>query len=290
VQWPLASKPIDPRKIPFYNLHYLYAGTTPTDPTMVWGTDVDTEGLEEHVRRTNRTSSAMVSGAHVLLQAVGRSIARHPQLNRRVVGRRIYAFRDVNIRMMTYNKRAKEVDVVLIKNADRVELERIAQLMWKRQCKALRGTSMDELDKQALRRWPNFLLRWAVWGYFWLDRNFRLPKTGKIDRVSSAPVLVNYLGFPGAPSMRAYKPSNHPDESSHLSVTMGRTESRPVVREGAVVAGSVAPLFVRADHRIADAYLMAQFISTLTGFLAAPASMEPDKALSDRENASARAA
>lgn len=290
MQWPLASKPIDPAKIPFYNLHYLYAGTTPTDPTMVWGTDVDTEALEEHIRRLNETSSTFVSGAHVLLQAVGRAIARHPQLNRRVVGRRIFAFREVNIRMMTYNKRAEEVDVVLIKNADRVGLERIAQVMWKRQCKAIRGTSMDELDKQALRRWPNFLLRWAVWAYFGIDRNFRLPKTGKIDRVSGAPVLVNYLGFPGAPPMRTYKPSNHPDESSHLSVTMGRTESRPVVREGAVVARPVAPLFVRADHRIADAYLLAQFVSTLARFLAAPASMEPGATREDREDISARAA
>lgn len=290
MQWPLASKPIHPAKIPFYNLHYLYAGTTPTDPTMVWGTDVDTEALEEHVKRLNRTSSTMVSGAHVLLQAVGRAIARHPQLNRRVVGHRIYPFRDVNIRMMTYNKREEEVDVVLIKNADRVGLERIAQLMWKRQCKAIRGTSMDELDKQALRRWPNCLLRWAMRGYFWLDRNFRLPKTGKIDRVSGAPVLVNYLGFAGAPSMRTYKPSNHPDESSHLSVTMGRTESRPVVREGAVVARKVAPLFVRADHRIADAYLLAQFVGALTGFLAAPATMEPGETSEDRGDTSARAA
>jgi hypothetical protein len=286
----LASKPIDPAKIPFYNLHYLYAGTTPTDPTMVWGTDVDTEALEAHVKRMNRTSSTMVSGAHVLLQAVGRAIARHPQLNRRVVSHRIFAFRDVSIRMMTYNKREGEVDVALIKGADRIGLERIAQLMWKRQCKAIRGTSMDELDKQALRRWPNFLLRRAMRWYFWVDRNFRLPKTGKIDRISGAPVLVNYLGFPGAPPMRAYKPSNHPDESSHLSVTMGRTEPRPVVRNGGVAVRNMAPLFVRADHRIADAYLLAQFVATLAGFLAAPQTMEPGAEVEEGEDPSARAA
>jgi len=290
VQWPLASRPIRPAEIPFYNLHYLYAGRSPSDPTMVWGTDVDAEALEDHVKRANDGSPTVISIAHVLLQAVGRAISRHPQLNRRVVGHRIFAFREINIRMMTYDKRQGEVDVVLIKNADRIELERIAQVMWKNQWKSLRGTSLDHLDKQTLRRWPNPFLCWAVKAYFWLDRNFRLPKTGKIDRISSAPVLVNYLGFPGAPAMRAYKPSNHPDESSHLSVTMGRIELRPVVRDREIVVRPTAPLFVRADHRIADAYLLAQFVNTLTGFLAAPATMESGEASQDPKETSAQAA
>ncbi|MFH1923250.1 MAG: 2-oxo acid dehydrogenase subunit E2 [Planctomycetota bacterium] len=290
MEWPLASKPISPGKIPFYNLHYLYTGKSSSDPTMVWGTDVDAEALEDHVRHKNESSAAVVSVAHVLLQAVGRAIARHPELNRRVVGHRIYDFREINIRMMTYNKRTGEVDVVLIKNADSVGLERIAQMMWRNQWKALRGTSLDHLDKATLRRWPHALLRWGIKGYFWLDRNFRLPKTGKIDRVSSAPVLVNYFGFPGVPPLRSYKPSNHPDESSHLSVTMGRIEPRPVVRANEVVVRPIAPLFVRADHRIADAYLLAQFVTTLTAFLTAPATMEPGEVTSEQKEASAEAA
>lgn len=290
MEWPLVSKPISPGKIPFYNLHYLYAGGHRSDPTMVWGTDVDAEALEAHVRRKNESSAAVVSVAHVLLQAVGRAIARHPELNRRVVGHRIYDFREVNIRMLTYNKRTGEVDVVLIKNADSIGLERIAQLMWRNQWKALRGTSLDHLDKQTLRRWPHALLRWGIKGYFWLDRNFRLPKTGKIDRVSSAPVLVNYFGFPGGPPLRSYKPSNHPDESSHLSVTMARIEPRPVVRGNEVVVRLVAPLFVRADHRLADAYRLAQFVNTLTTLLSAPGTMEPGEATLEQEEASAEAA
>ena len=166
MEWPLASRPVSPAKIPFYNLHYLYAGKSPSDPTMVWGTDVDAEALEDHVRRANESSPSMISVAHVLLQAVGRAIARHPQLNRRVVGHRIYDFREINIRMLTYNKRTAEVDVVLIKNADRIELARIAQIMWKNQWKSLRATSLDHVDKATLRRWPHALLRWGIKGYF----------------------------------------------------------------------------------------------------------------------------
>ena len=59
---------------------------------------------------------------------------------------------------------------------------------------------------------------------------------------------------------------------------MGRVEQRPVVREGQVVVGEVAPLFVRADHRIASAYQMAQFSQTIRKFLINPQAMEEPKA------------
>jgi hypothetical protein len=87
-------------------------------------------------------------------------------------------------------------------------------------------------------------------------------------------VLVNYLGFPGAPPMRMYKPSKFPDETSLLSVTLGRIEERPAVREGSVVVRRMAPLFVRADHRVTDAYVLGRFVASLQEALTNPASLE----------------
>jgi pyruvate/2-oxoglutarate dehydrogenase complex dihydrolipoamide acyltransferase (E2) component len=74
--------------------------------------------------------------------------------------------------------------------------------------------------------------------------------------------------------MRMYKPSKFPDESSLLSVTLGRAEQRPAVYQDRVVARRVAPLFVRADHRVTDAHVLAQFISTLRGILQDPQAAE----------------
>jgi hypothetical protein len=278
MEWPLASSPVKLKEIPFYNLHYLFACGNPADPNMVWGTDVEAEGLESYLKLRNAGSKSLVTVGHVLVQAVGRALARFPQLNRRVVGRRIYSFRETNVRMMAYNKKRGEVEVVLIRNADRLGLERIARTLWKYQYHSLKDTSPDHVDKEALRWWPAPVLRWMIGTYLWLDRHFRLPKVGRIDRISNAPVLVNYLAFSGAPPMRAYKPSHFPDESSHLNVTMGRIEPRPVVRGQTVVVRRLAPLFVRADHRLADPYLLGQFLNTLCTFLADPAQMEPQDA------------
>jgi hypothetical protein len=276
MEWALESRPFPVTGIPFYNLHYLYACPSPADPTMVWGSTVDAQGLEAYIQQVNLTSPILITAAHVLLQAVGRTLAEFPQLNRRVVGRRIYAFRDVNVRIMTYDRQREEVDVVLIRHADHLNLVRIAQLLWRSQTDTARGVSLDYQDKQWLRRWPERLLRWAIRGYLSLDRNFRLPKVGRIDRISSAPVLVNYFGFAAAPSLHAYKPSSFPDGSSHLNVTMGRIEPRPVVVNGQVEVRRIAPLFVRADHRLADPFVLARFVSTLQTLLQDPARMETE--------------
>ena len=282
MQWPLADKPIPSDQVPFYNLHYLYGCRPPADPTIVWGTDVPAEQLNQYVRTRNRDSKTLISVAHVLVQAVGRALRQHPHMNRRVVGKRIFDFRNVNVRMMTYNRQQNEVEVLLIRNVDSLSLERVARILWKNQHRGAAGDTMDHADKAWLRsRFPGPLLGWIIRSYLFLDSHFNLPKVDRIDRIACSPVLVNYLAFGGAPPMRGYKPSNYPHESSTLSVTMGRVERRPVIENGEVVVGQVAPLFVRADHRIASAYHLAQFTQTIRQLLADPAQMEPLMEASD---------
>lgn len=278
MKWPLARKPIPADQIPFYNLHYIYGCRPPADPTIVWGTEVPAEGMKAYVRECNQNSKTLISQAHVLIQAVGRALKKHPELNRRIVGRRIYDFRNVNVRMMTYNRQQKEVEVLLIRNVDSLSLERIARILWKNQHRAAKHDSIDHADKAWLRNsFPGPLLGWIVRSYLYLDSKFSLPKVDRIDRMTCSPVLVNYLAFSGAPPMRAYKPSNFPHESSSLSVTMGRIEKAPIVRDGQVVVGQVAPLFVRADHRIASAYQLAQFTESIRKILMDPQQMEAPK-------------
>jgi len=289
MHWPLTSPPVSPAEIPFYNLHYLHACDTPSDPTILWGTQIDAEALESYVRERNGSGGPLISAAHVLVQAVGRALEEHPRLNSRVVGHRIYRYRDVNVRIMVYDKRRNETDVLLIPGADRMPLADIARIVWGSQCQSAGGALPMDRDKQRIRRLPGALFRWILRAYLWLDRNFRLPGVGRIDRLSHAPVLVNYLSFPDAPPMRLYKPSKYPDESSHLSLTMGRIEEMPVVHEGEICVRRTAPLFVRADHRLADPYLLARFLSTLCKHLSHPEALEPQQPVVAKEGACAAA-
>jgi len=273
MHWPIERQPIAPRELPYFNLHYLYGCSASSDPTMVWGTEVDAEELRSFVQQRNQCGTVLISPAHVLLVAVGRALARFPHLNCRVIRRRVHRFREISVRAITYDPRRREVEIVLVRNAHELSLEEMAKLMWKNQRKAAKGASLEHSDRRLIHRMPDFVLRWGFKAFVWMERNLRLPSI-RLNRLSSAPVVVNYLGFAGAPPMRMYKPSAYPNESSHLSVTMGPIEMRPVVHNGLLAARHVAPLFVRGDHRLTDAYLLGRFVGTLRDYLANPATIE----------------
>ena len=274
MHWPVQRTPVSNADVPFFNLQYLHGCETPADPTMVWGSEVDVENLENYVRARNADSQILLSPAHVLLQAVGRALAMHIDLNRRVIGRRVYEFSRVNILTSLYSKQRRDVDVVVIKDADLIALDEIARVLWKASYEAMRDASPMARDKRRLRRLPGWLLGRLLRTYLWLDRHVRLPIWGRIDRLRSGPVLVNYLSFHGIPPLLAYKPAVFPTGSWMLNVTMGPAQQKPVVQDGQIVVRPMAPLFVRADHRTADAYLLGQFVSSLRNLLADPAQME----------------
>jgi hypothetical protein len=269
------TRAVPSSEISFINHQYLHGCHDTSDPTMVWGTDVDAEELLAFVKRCNDTSEVLISVAHVLIKAVAQALVRFPDLNCRIVGGRIYRFRDVNIRMISYDPKTSDVDILTFLQADQAKLSDIGRFLWDHQLQLATGEYADRFDKEMLGRFcPVWLRRSAIRWFWWLDRNFRLPRIGRIDRHLDSSVIVNYLAYADAPPMRMYKPSKFTDETSLLSVTMGRMEQMPVVRGGRVVAGRVAPLFVRGDHRVTDAHRLSHFVHCLREFLEHPHSLE----------------
>ncbi|MCH5374208.1 MAG: 2-oxo acid dehydrogenase, partial [Planctomycetes bacterium] len=115
MHWPLVSPPVPRRDIPLYNLYYLHTSEVgQPDPTMLWGTDVEVAGMQAYLRQQNQSSPVLISTAHVLVRATAVALATHRELNRRVVGRRVYGYRQINVRMAFQNPRRAEVDVDLL--------------------------------------------------------------------------------------------------------------------------------------------------------------------------------
>jgi 2-oxoacid dehydrogenases acyltransferase (catalytic domain) len=81
---------------------------------------------------------------------------------------------------------------------------------------------------------------------------------------------VNDLSFPGAPPMRSYKPTQFPDQSDSLRLTLGPTENKVVARGDHFASISIMPLFVRADHRLADAQQVGRFVAVVRNLLNHP--------------------
>jgi len=271
MKWPLQDRPVPDDRIPLYNRFYLHAPrASHVDPTMVWGTEIDADALQVFLRERNRSGKVVLTTAHALIRATALALAQYPALNVRLVGRRIFAFRDVSIRTAFVHRRTGEIDVLLVAAADQKSLEQIGQEVWQRLLQAGRGKGPRDRDRGRLRETSPFWFRQLLRMYGFLDRHFRLPSVGRLDELRGGAAMVNDLSFPGAPPIRSYKPTRFPDPSDSLNLTLGAIESKVVARGDGFAETHVMPLFVRADHRLVDAYQLGRFVAAVRDLLSHP--------------------
>lgn len=278
-RWPLLPEPVPHDRLSLWNFYYLHACPPPRDPTMVWGTEADCAALQAYLRRVNAESDVIVTPAHVLIAATARALASHPQFNRRVLKRRVWDYRQVNVVMPFQKKQTIGVDVTLFEHADRKSVAEIAGEAWRTASAAARGGS--GVKEPVYMKFPRWLQARLVPFHVWLVNTLNRPvrETNKRQRTASA--LVNFYGAKDMAPLRSYKPSRMPYDIAMTSVTMGAIEPRAVAVGGEIVVRPIAPLFIRADHRLVDAYDVGRFAETIRKLLANPESL--DAAASGRD-------
>lgn len=271
MKWPLTSKPTAEHEIPLFNRLYLHArGDGGPDPTIGWLTEVSWDSISSFLTQQNSQLPLMVTPAHLLIRSVAESLRRHPELNRRVVGRKLRDFRAVNVCLATRTNSDREVHPVLIERADELSIADIATRLWEKQLELRRASAKELKDRKRMARLPGWVFRRVMRTYDQLDRWFALPIVSRLDRYRNSPVLVNDFTFAGAPLMRGYKPSRFPDQSKTINVTLGPPEEKVVWQDNQAQPIKVAPLSVRIDHRICDGFELAKFVSTLSTVLNSP--------------------
>ena len=271
MKWPLADRPIPDRELPLYNRFYLHASAASrSDPALVWGTEIEAGALQSFLRERNRDGRVVITPIHLLIRATALALAQYPDMNVRIVGRRIYNFRDINIRMAFFHRRNRDIDLLKISRADHKSLDEIAQEVWNGLLQAGRNERDRDRDLARLRRLPGFFFRSLMRFYNFLDRHFRLPRLGRLTETREGCATVNDLSFPGAPPMRSYKPTRFPDGSDSLNLTIGPIETKVVERAGQFASVVVMPLVMRADHRIVDAYVGGRFLALVRDLLNEP--------------------
>jgi hypothetical protein len=271
MKWPLRDRAIPYRQVHLHNRFYLHASAaSQVDPTIVWGTEIDADTLQAFLRERNRDGRVVITVAHALIRATALALAQFPEMNVRIVGRRVYSFRDINIRMGFFHRRNAEVDLIMIQCANLKSLDQIGLEVWQRMLQAGRGEGGRDRDLARLRRVPGFWFRQIFRLYGFLDRHLRLPTLGRLDALRGSCAMVNDLSFTGAPPMRSYKPSRFPDQSDSFNLTLGPVEDKVVARSDHFVSIGIMPLLVRADHRVVDAYQVGRFLAAVRNFLNHP--------------------
>ena len=132
MKWPLKPKSIPKSQIPFFNHLYLNArGNGGPDSTIVWTSEVAWEPLSNFIDRYNQSNSCLISTSALLVQAVGQSLAKHTELNRRAVGRKVFEFAHCHVGLATRVSKANEVNVITIKDVETKSVGQIAAYLWK---------------------------------------------------------------------------------------------------------------------------------------------------------------
>jgi len=273
MEWPVHSPPLADTDIPIWHVYYLGACRAPSDPTMIWGTDVDVTGLDDYLQDVNRQSASLVSPAHVLVRAVASAIRLHPEINRRVIGSRVYRFKQINVMMALFNRWRPGGGNVVIERADELSLGDVAAELWRLHEASMRNPPRPPASPR-LERIKRFAARHMVPLYLWFVNNINQPALGEHAAEHGAGVHVNYIATRNLAPLQMYKASRFPCETCLTNVTMGAAEKRPAVINDQIVIRKIAPLFVRSDHRIIDASQLGPFVASLRRFLMEPALME----------------
>ncbi|MCH9655435.1 MAG: 2-oxo acid dehydrogenase subunit E2 [Planctomycetes bacterium] len=280
--WATHNKPVPLSEIGWVNTSYLGSTSRSCDPMMVWGTTVDMEEMDSFLEEHRTQHSTFVTPAHILIRAVTESLCQHPEVNRRVIGRKVYQYENVNIAMPMLQTSTGEVDCVFMQNVEELSIPEVANYLWDAVREKATKVAQDNkrakesswLKNRLIHLGRNLRLSWILRMCslgFTLGNWIRCPSIWPWQQgLNHAGAFVNYMGFSGAPPMISYKPSSLPMNSCNIAITMGPTEPRPVVIDDQVVIRKQASLFVRMDHRMINGNQAAAFISTLRTYLSEP--------------------
>lgn len=298
--WPTEQRPVPLEQLGWINTSYLGSSSPYSDPYLIWGTYVDMEEIDPFLSGIRKKTGTIVSTAHVLVASVAASLKKHPEINRRVIGRRVYDYRNVNIVMPMLRTSTGEVDSIFLRAVDELSLKEVAERFWNeaRQRAVHQSRLKNDSTNSSWVRWTR-LKRWLhlQWVHrmssvgFFLANRFRLPVTWDWEKeLHAAGAFVNYLGSPGAPPLTSHKLASLAMNSYSIAVTLGGIEPRPAVVDGEVVVRKQASLFVRVDHRFVNGHQAGEFVQTLRTYLADPAKLIAQSSIESSVQTQQRAA
>jgi len=211
----------------------------------------------------------------IILCAVVRAIGQRPQLNRFVVGRRLYQRNHIELSFAVKKEMSDEGGLTTVKV--RFEPADTLEIVGRRVREAVavgRGREHTPTEKEMsfVTRLPRFLVRFLVWAQGVLDYFNLLPAAVIRNDPLHASVFLANLGSVGleAAYHHLYDYGTVP-----LFATIGRVHKAPVVDEaGALAIREVVTVRYSYDERIADGFYAARSLELLKTFVEAPAQLE----------------
>jgi 2-oxoacid dehydrogenases acyltransferase (catalytic domain) len=271
------------RKLPSFRKMFPYLMRTRTESAVYYAQRVRIAKTLAWLDGANAARGKKITLFYVLLAAGVRTLALRPEVNRFVVGRRIYQRRTIDLSFVIKRELSEEASETTVKItfdprstfADVVE--KVGSVVRETR------ESHDSRDEEAaaiVAKLPRSLIRFAIWALRTLDYFGLLPAAFiKGDGLYASAFLAN-LGSIGADAVfhHLYEWGNAP-----FFVTVGRRKKEAVVDDkGELKVEDVIDLKFTVDERITDGVYLQGTISLLTDLIENPEKLEgPPASLPD---------
>jgi hypothetical protein len=271
------------RKLPSFRKMFPYLMRTRTESAVYYSQRLRIAKSLAWLERANAASGKKITLFHVLLAAGVRTLALRPEVNRFVVGRRIYQRRTIDLSFVVkreLNEEASETTVKITFDPRSTIADVVEKVSSVVKATKQSGTSRDEAATDIVTKLPRSLIRIAFWALRTLDYFGLLPAAFiKGDGLYASAFLAN-LGSIGADAVfhHLYEWGNAP-----FFVTVGRRKKEPVVDENSELkVEEVMDLKFTVDERITDGVYLRGTIDLLTDFIENPEKLEePPASLPD---------
>ena len=225
----------------------------PNDPTTYLTIDLDATNMNQLIDTIRSKTGVMVTMNHMIAKILGHCFYLYPDMNRVLIGSKVYYRSEINIFLMVMMKSNKMLDLsgVTISNIHQLSILELVEHVNQRVSELKSGGDQAiQRVQKLLTLLPSFLLK-PLLGllrnimYRWnLDLTFMgLPK----DRFGSASISsVGSLGYDSAliPLF--------PFSNCHLNVSVGKCIKKPVVYKDDVVVRPTVNVSFSMDHRVME--------------------------------------
>jgi len=263
------------RKLPGFRKIFPFLMRTRTESAVYFSKRLQVAPTMAWLNRANAGREKKLSLFYVLLAAAVRTLALRPEVNRFVIGRRIYQRRTIDLSFVVKRELTEEASEVTLKLTfdPRSTIDEVAARVRAAIEKTRKSeTSWDENLTNFVTSLPRPVVRCIIAFLRCLDYHGWLPASFlRDDSLHTSAFLAN-LGSIGIDA--AYHHMYEWGNASFFAV-VGKMKKEPVVNErGELAAGDVVDIKFTGDERITDGVYFARTLDLFTELIRNPEPLE----------------
>ena len=247
------------------------------DPYVSITMDVDLEPALEFLDAFQREHGERIGVQHLVTAAIARTLRAIPQVNVRILGRRLYALEHVNVAVPVHLEArhlgADETGIMIVRDADRLSLLELAR-QTRSGARAERNGEDHKGGTAFLRRLARRVPAVAVDAALSVAGSWlvRLPFDERLVISTAVTNVGAVLKLPTGGRFRAFS-ATLPSKLGAVATAFALAPSgeAPIAVGNRVVVRRVLPMAIVIDHRAVDGVLMARLCEQVVRELVEPA-------------------